>query len=169
MNNIRFMVLISYIIENEELFLNNNKEKTCKSLKNIFIEKESAFEIFNDIIYLKNSKHEMILFTHNTFILSIKPEDIKKDNISIHFIDPFQYEIGKIIKIGEEKLDTEFTIKDFFVFILNAKSKYFNYKKEVIEIIQNCQNKNLENLKEDKIELKIEELLDIINRCYKKN
>ncbi len=166
MNNIRFMVLINYIIENEDFFLNIRKEKICRSIKHIFVEKESAFEIFNDIVYLKNKKQEMILFTHNTFILSIKPEDIKKDNMSIQFIDPFQYEVGKIIKIGEEIFDSELSIRDFFIFILKSNSKYFNYKKEVIEIIEDCKKNNT---KEDKIELKVEDILDIINRCYKKN
>ncbi len=166
MNNVEIIVLINYIIENNDFFL--NQEKILKSVKKEFVEKESAFEIFNDIIYLKNSKQEMILFTHNTFILSIKPEDIKKDNILIQFIDPIRYELGKIIKIGEEKFESNLTIRDFFIFILKSKSKYFNYKKEAIEIIEDCK-KNKENIKEDSIELKIEDILEIIGRCYKKN
>lgn len=168
MNNVELIVLINYIIENKEFFSEQDKEKICRSLKKDFVEKESAFEIFNDIVYLKNTKQEMILFTHNTFILSIKPEDIKKDNIVIQFIDPIRYEIGKIIKIGEESFNSGLSIREFFIFILKSKSKYFNYKKEAIEIIEDCK-KNKDKPNNDIIELKIEDILEIIGRCYKKN
>ncbi len=159
MKEISIYNLINYIKDNYN---------GVSNVKDLFLEKEKQFEIFENIFFIEEDP-ESIIFENKNFIIKINLKN--KDNLEMLMLDPFLFEKGIYKSIDKKVWNINFSINHFFSFINNKKSIAFYYKRQILEIINDfgieCES-DLINFNEN-VNLKLEDILFLMRDSYMKS